>query len=155
MTTFRCPYTDVCKAQALQEFANAPEIVAVIGQRLQCNERDSEVAQRCPRSLGLAESQFPTFGQYVQQQRRAKDIPQAQFASKIGVELQELRELEVNKLDPQLLAQHVIEKIAITLESSIEYLRALSSLTRQAGMPRQGTVFARRIISHNEPPQSS
>jgi DNA-binding XRE family transcriptional regulator len=144
--SYRCPYTEVCRAQALREFAATPELATLFTQRLQCGERDAGKAQRCARLLGLAEQQFPTLGLYVQQQRRGLQLPQGQLAQQVGLALQELRELELNKLDPQALPAAIIERLATALRAPADYLKVLARITSQAGTPRQGTVFARTII---------
>lgn len=148
---FRCPYTEVCRAQALREFADIPELAAMFTQRLQCREDDSVKAQRCATMLGLAEQEFPTLGQYVQEQRRGLQLPQRELAQQAGIELQELRDLELNKLDPQTLPGSIIEQLATILTAPVEYLKALARITSQAGTPRQGTVFARTIIVDEQP----
>lgn len=149
--TYRCPYTEVCRAQALREFAATPELAALFTQRLQCGERDSVKAQRCATLLGLAEQEFPTLGQYVQEQRRGLQLPQRELAQQAGIELQALRDLELNKLDPQTLPGAIIEQLATILTAPVEYLKALARITSQAGTPRQGTVFARTIIVDEQP----
>jgi DNA-binding XRE family transcriptional regulator len=149
--SYRCPYTEVCRAQALREFAATPELAALFARRLQCGERDQIKAQRCATLLGLAEQQFPTLGQYVQEQRRGLQLPQGQLAEQVGLNLQDLRELELNKLDPQGLSASIIERLAAALRASTDYLKALARMTSQAGTPRQGTVFARTIISDDQP----
>jgi hypothetical protein len=149
--SFRCPYTEVCRAQALREFAEMPELAALFTQRLQCREQDVIKAQRCATMLGLAEQAFPTLGRYVQDQRRERQIPQGQLAAQVGIELQDLRDLELNKLDPQRLAGSMVERIAAALAAPAEYLKALARITAQAGSPRQGTVFARTILVDEQP----
>ncbi|WP_129628250.1 helix-turn-helix transcriptional regulator [Candidatus Oscillochloris fontis] len=144
--TFRCPYTDICRAQALREFAETPDLAALFTQRLQCGERDSQKAHRCAIILGLAEQQFPTLGNYVQTQRRESDIPQRILAQKVGMTVQELRDLELNKLDPRKFSTGLIEHLALALNASAEYLKMLARFTTQAGNPRHGTVFARTIL---------
>ena len=148
---YRCPYTEICRAQALREFAEIPELAMLFTQRLQCSERDSVKALRCATLLGLAEQEFPTLGQYVQEKRRELQIPQGKLAEQAGIDLQELRDLELNKLDPQGLPGAVIERIAAALAAPVDYLRALARITTQAGTPRQGVVFARSIIVHDQP----
>lgn len=149
--SYRCPYTEVCRAQAMREFAETPELAALFAHRLQCGERDSAKAQRCATLLGLAEQQFPTLGQYVQEQRRGLQLPQGQLAAQVGLDLQELRELELNKLDPQTLSGSIIDKLAAILRAPADYLKALARMTSQAGLPRQGTVFARTIVADERP----
>lgn len=149
--SYRCPYTEVCRAQALREFAETPELAALFAHRLQCGERDSLKAQRCAALLGLAEQQFPTLGQYVQEQRRGLQLPQGRLAEQVGLALQELRELELNKLDPQRLPGAMIERLAAALRAPVDYLKALAHITSQAGLPRQGTVFARTIVVDERP----
>lgn len=149
--SFRCPYTEVCRAQALREFADMPELAAMFTQRLRCHEDDSVKAQRCATMLGLPEQQFPTLGQYVQEQRRGLQLPQGQLAEQVGLGLQELRELELNKLDPQTLPSSMLERLATILTAPVDYLKALAQITSQAGTPRQGTVFARTIIVDERP----
>ena len=149
--TYRCPYTEVCRAQALREFVTTPELAALFTRQLQCGERDSVKAQRCATLLGLAEQEFPTLGQYVQEQRRGLQLPQRELAQQAGIELQELRDLELNKLDPPTLPSSIIEQLATILTAPVEYLKALARITSQAGMPRQGTVFARTILVDEQP----
>lgn len=149
--SYRCPYTEVCRAQALREFAETPELAALFAHRLQCGERDSAKAQRCATLLGLSEQQFPTLGQYVQEQRRGLQLPQGQLAEQVGLDLQKLRELELNKLDPQRLPGAIIERLAAALRAPVDYLKALARMTSQAGTPRQGTVFARTIVADDQP----
>jgi hypothetical protein len=149
--SFRCPYTEVCRAQALREFADMPELATLFTRRLQCGEHDALKAQRCATMLGLAEQEFPTLGSYVQDQRRARQIPQGTLAAQVGIDLQELRDLELNKLDPQRLAGSMVERIASALAAPVEYLKALARITAQAGSPRQGTVFARSILVDDQP----
>lgn len=149
--SFRCPYTEVCRAQALREFADMPELTTLFTRRLQCGEQDSLKAQRCATMLGLAEQEFPTLGAYVQDQRRARQIPQGALAAQVGIDLQELRDLELNKLDPQRLAGSMVERIASALAAPVDYLKALARITAQAGSPRQGTVFARSILVDDQP----
>lgn len=144
--TYRCAYTEVCRAQALRELTDTPELAALFTLRLQCGERNSLKAQRCATLLGLAEQEFPTLGQYVQEQRRERDLPQRTLAQQTGIDLQALRDLELNKLDPQQLPSGLIERLAGALAAPVEYLKALARITSQAGLPRQGTVFARTII---------
>ncbi|EFO79477.1 hypothetical protein OSCT_2603 [Oscillochloris trichoides DG-6] len=144
--TFRCPYTEICRAQALREFAEIPDLAALFTQRLQCGERDPQKAHRCATILGLAEQEFPTLGYFVQTQRRESDIPQRLFAQQVGMTVQELRDLELNKLDLRKLSITLIEHLAIALNVSAEYLKMLARFTTQAGNPRQGTVFARTIL---------
>jgi hypothetical protein len=144
--SFRCPYTEVCRAQALREFAATPDLAVLFARRLQCGEQDSVKAQRCATMLGLAEQEFPTLGSYVQTQRRERQIPQGALAAQAGIELQDLRDLELNKLDPQRLAGSIVEQIAAALAAPVEYLKALARITAQAGSPRHGTVFARSIL---------
>lgn len=149
--SYRCPYTEVCRAQALREFADMPDLAVMFTQRLQCREDDSLKAQRCATLLGLAEQQFPTLGAYVQAQRRERQIPQHALAQQVGIELQDLRDLELNKLDPQRLPAPIVEGIASLLAAPVEYLKALARITVQAGSPRQGTVFARSILVDEQP----
>jgi hypothetical protein len=144
--SFRCPYTEVCRAQALREFADMPELAAMFTQRLQCREQDSAKAQRCATMLGLAEQEFPTLGSYVQAQRRERQLPQGALAAQAGLNLQDLRDLELNKLDPQGLPGAIVERLAAALAAPVEYLKALARITAQAGSPRHGTVFARSIL---------
>lgn len=149
--SFRCPYTEVCRAQALREFADMPDLAAMFTRRIQCREDDPARAQRCATMLGLAEQQFPTLGQYVQEQRRGLQLPQGKLAEQVGLDLQELRELELNKLDPQRLPGIMIDRLAAALRAPVEYLRALARITSQAGTPRQGMVFARTITVDDQP----
>jgi DNA-binding XRE family transcriptional regulator len=144
--SFKCPYTEVCRAQALREFAEVPELAAMFAQRLQCGEQDVLKAQRCATLLGLAEQAFPTLGQYVQQQRRDRQLRQGELAAQVGLELQELRDLELNKLDPAQIAYPILEGLASALAISAAYLKSLARITTQAGTPRQGIVFARSIV---------
>lgn len=153
--SYRCPYTEVCRAQALREFTSTPELAALFLQRLQCGERDSAKAQRCASLLGLAEQKFPTLGQYVQEQRRGLQLPQHELAQQAGIELQDLRDLELNKLDPQRLSGAIIERLAASLTASVEYLKSLARITSQAGTPRQGVVFARSIIVDDQTAEHS
>lgn len=149
--SYQCPYTEVCRAQALREFADTPELAALFTRRLQCGERDAAKARRCATLLGLAEQAFPTLGQYVQEQRRGLQMPQGTLAEQAGIGLQELRDLELNKLDPQKLPGALIERLAQLLMAPAEYLKALARITSQAGTPRQGVVFARTIIGDDQP----
>lgn len=149
--SYRCPYTEVCRAQAMREFAETPELAALFAHRLQCGERDEVKAQRCASLLGLAEQQFPTLGQYVQEQRRGLQMPQGVLAENLGIDLQELRDLELNKVDPRTLPGGLVERIAVALRASADYLKALANITSQAGTPRHGTVFARTIIVDEQP----
>ncbi|MBX0328566.1 helix-turn-helix transcriptional regulator [Oscillochloris sp. ZM17-4] len=143
---FRCPYIEVCRAQAMREFAATPELAVLFARRLQCGEQDSVKAQRCATMLGLAEQEFPTLGTYVQAQRRQRELPQGALAAQAGIDLQELRDLELNKLDPQRISGVIIERLASALAAPVEYLKALARITAQAGSPRHGTVFARSIL---------
>lgn len=149
--SYTCPYSEVCRAQALREFAATPELAALFAQRLRCGEQDATNARRCASMLGLAEQEFPTIGSYVQAQRRQRQIPQHALATQLGVELQELRDLELNKLDPQRLQAGFLEQIAAALAAPAEYLKALARITAQAGSPRHGTVFARSILVEDRP----
>jgi hypothetical protein len=149
--SFRCPYTEVCRAQAMREFAETPELAVLFARRLQCGEQDSVKAQRCATMLGLAEQEFPTLGTYVQAQRRQRELPQGTLAALAGIALQELRDLELNKLDPQHLSSSIVERLAAALAAPVEYLKALARITVQAGSPRQGTVFARTILVDDQP----
>lgn len=149
--SFRCPYTEVCRAQALREFTDMPELAAMFTRRLQCREQDATKAQRCATMLGLAAQEFPTLGSYVQAQRRERQIPQGALAAQAGIGLQDLRDLELNKLDPQRLAGGIVERIAAALAAPAEYLKALARITAQAGNPRHGTVFARSILVDDQP----
>ncbi|MEI6777552.1 MAG: hypothetical protein WCK70_11690 [Chloroflexales bacterium] len=148
---FRCPYTEVCRAQAMREFAATPDLAALFAQRLQCGEQDTVKAQRCATMLGLAEQEFPTFGHYIQSQRRDRQLPQGTVAEQAGLTLQELRDLELNKLDPKRLPGGLIERLACALTAPVEYLKTLARITSQAGLPRQGTVFARSILVAEQP----
>ncbi|HEY0733821.1 MAG TPA: hypothetical protein VGD69_02865 [Herpetosiphonaceae bacterium] len=152
--SFKCPYTEICRAEALRQFAEVPELAALFNERLQCAERNSERAHRCATRLGLVEKELPTLGKYVQEQRRAKQLPQAQFAQQVGLEIQALRDLELNKLDPTKLPRRIFDSIATVLSASSDYLLTLAQLTSQAGSPRQGIVFARTIISNEQSPES-
>lgn len=152
--SFKCPYTEICRAEGLRQSAEVPELAAMFNQRLQCGERNPERAQRCATRLGLVEKELPTLGRYVQEQRRVKQLPQAQFAQQIGLEIQALRDLELNKLDPTSLPRRIFDSIATVLSASSDYLVALAQLTSQAGSPRQGTVFARTIVSNEQSPES-
>jgi hypothetical protein len=148
--TFKCPYTEVCRAEGLRQFADAPELAMIFSQRLQCGERDSERAHRCAARLGLTEKELPTLGAYIQEQRRAKLVPQSQFAQEAGIDIQVLRDLELNKLDPARLPHRMLVRVAETLSAPIEYLTALAKLTSQAGSPRQGIAFTRTGVSSDE-----
>jgi DNA-binding XRE family transcriptional regulator len=149
--SYRCPYTEVCRAQALREFAATPTLATLFTRRLQCGEREALKARRCATMLGLAEQEFPTLGQYVQAQRRGLELPQHELARQAGLDLQALRDLELNKLDPQALSGAIIERLAAALTAPLEYLKALARITSQAGLPRQGVVFARSIMVDEQP----
>jgi hypothetical protein len=149
--SFRCPYTEVCRAQAIREFTDTPELAALFTRRIQCSEGDSAKAQRCAIMLGLAEQEFPTLGTYVQEQRRGLLLPQGRLAEQAGLALQELRDLELNKLDPQHLSGSVFERLAAALAAPVDYLKTLAHITTQAGSPRHGVVFARTILVDDQP----
>jgi transcriptional regulator with XRE-family HTH domain len=148
--TFKCPYTEVCRADALQQFADAPELAAIFSQRLQCGERNPDRAHRCAVRLALTEKELPTLGSYIQEQRRAKLVPQAQFAQQVGIDIQALRDLELNKLDPVSVPQRILASMAQALSAPADYLAVLARLTTKAGLPRQGTIFARSVTSTDE-----
>lgn len=148
---FKCPYTEVCRAEALCKFAAVPELAALFSERLQCAERDPERAHSCAVRLGLTEKELPTLGKYIQEQRRAKNVPQAYLAEQIGLSVQVLRDLELNKLDPTKISRRVLKHLATTLSAPVDYLVSLAKLTSKAGLPRQGTVFARTVVSYDEP----
>jgi transcriptional regulator with XRE-family HTH domain len=131
-----------------------PELATIFSQRIQCGERNPERAHSCAVRLGLTEKELPTLGKYVQEQRRAKLVPQIRFAQQAGIDLQALRDLELNKLDPTKLPQRILERIANALSAPVEYLIVLAKLTSQAGSPRQGTVFARTLIARDERSES-
>ncbi|RRR72138.1 MAG: XRE family transcriptional regulator [Candidatus Viridilinea halotolerans] len=151
--SYRCPYTEVCRAQASREFVDHPDLITLFTQRLQCGERDEMKAQRCATLLGLAEQEFPTLGQYVQKQRRGIQLPQRELAEQAGMDLQALRDLELNKLDPQQLPVGLIERLAHVLAAPVEYIKVLARITSQAGLPRQGVVFARTIVLQKKNPE--
>lgn len=152
--SFKCPYTEVCRAEALIEFAAVPQLAALFSERLQCTERDSQRAHRCALVLGLTEKELPTLGKYVQEQRRASDLPQVQLAKQVGINIQVLRDLELNKVDPTRLPRGVLERIAEAISTPVDYLVSLAKLTSKAGLPRQGTVFARTVLLDDEAPES-
>ncbi len=149
---FKCPYTEICRADALHQFAELPELALLFSQRLQCAERNEANAYRCAARLQLIDKELPTLGRYVQEQRRAKQVPQAAFAAQVGMDIQTLRDLELNKLNPTRLPRRILEGIATILSAPADYLVALAKLTSQAGSPRQGTIFARAVLPTNDEP---
>ncbi len=56
---FKCPYTEICRADALHQFAELPELAALFSQRLQCGERNAANAYRCATRLQLVEEELP------------------------------------------------------------------------------------------------
>ena len=151
--TFRCPYTEQCRAKAILNFAEAPELAAVFQSRLQCSVRDPEKAARCAAQLGLTEARLSAFGSYVQEQRRARQLPQAQVAHDVGIDVQELRDIELNKVAPQQLTQHIIDRIAQAIAAPAEYLRTLARAAQATPSLRTGAAFARTAPppDHQEP----
>src|SRR4051812_11463754 len=116
--TYKCPHTEICRAEALREFARFPELALIVEQRIQCSERDPGRAQRCATRLGLTELELPTLGGYIQERRRSQQIPQGQLAQQVGVKLQVLRDVELDKADPTKLPRSLIERIAAALSES-------------------------------------
>jgi hypothetical protein len=141
--TYKCPHTEICRAEALREFARFPELALIVQQRTQCSERDPDRAQRCATRLGLTELELPTLGGYIQERRRSQQIPQGQLAQQIGVELQVLRDVELDKADPTKLPRPLIERIATALSESAEYLVALTRIHRHSNTQRLGAAFTR------------
>lgn len=148
--TYKCPYTDICRAEALREFADIPEFTIILQQRVQCSERDDGRARRCATRLGLTTLELPSLGGYIQERRRSQHIPQQQLAQNIGVDIQVLRDLELNKADPTKLSRPLIERIAIALSESVDYLIALSRSASIANTPRIGAAFTRTTTDENQ-----
>lgn len=148
--TYRCPYTELCRAEAIKNFAAVPELAAIFTERLQCTERVPERAHRCAERLKLTEKELPTFGKYIQDERRSLSVGQADFADTIEMPIQSLRDLELNKLDPTGLPRRVLERIATVLAAPTDYLVMLAKLSSRAGLPRGGVVFARTVLVDDE-----
>ena len=148
--TYKCPYTDVCRAETLRDFARFPELALVVQQRLQCSERDPGRAKRCATRLGLTELELPTFGGYIQERRRSQQIPQRQLAQQVGVDLQVLRDVELEKTDPTKLPVSVIERIATALSESAAYLVALTHIPNHSNVQRLGVAFTRITSTDDE-----
>lgn len=141
--TYKCPYTELCRTEALREFADFPEFTIILQQRLQCSERDDSRARQCAVRLGLPTLEIPSFGGYIQARRRAQHISQHSFAQNIGVDLQVLRDLELNKADSTKIPRSLIESIANALSESVDYLIAISRKPSLLNTSRIGAVFAR------------
>lgn len=140
---YKCPYTDICRAEALRQFADFPEFALIVQQRLQCNEQDDARARRCATRLGLIELQLPSLGGYIQERRRSQHIPQRQLAQQVGVDVQMLRDLELDKTDPSNLPRLLLERFAGALSESVEYLSALTRIGVSSSAPRLGAAFTR------------
>jgi transcriptional regulator with XRE-family HTH domain len=141
--TYKCPYTEVCRAETLREFARFPELALIVQERLQCSESDDGRARRCATRLGLTTLTLPTLGGYIQERRRTQHIPQQQLAQQVGVDVQLLRDLELNKTDPAKLPRSLLEQIASALSESVEYLVALTRKASSSNTPRLGAAFTR------------
>jgi Predicted transcriptional regulators len=139
----KCPYTEICRAEALKDFEQFPELIAVFQQRTQCSEQNEQRALRCATRLGLTEKPLPALGSYIQEQRRSQRITQSALAQQVGVDIQTLRNLENNKLPSSSISQSLLEGLGKALSTSVEYLK---SLVRDATTPapsRMGAVFTR------------
>ena len=152
--TYKCPYTEVCRAEALRELACFPELALIVQQRVQCSERDPSRAERCATRLGLTTLELPALGTYIQERRRAQLIPQRQLAQQIGVDVQLLRDLELNKADLRGLSHPFLEQLATALSESVEYLAALIRVSLPSGTARLGAAFT-RITPTDEHQESS
>lgn len=141
--TYKCPYTELCRAEALREFADFPEFTIILQQRLQCSERDDTRARQCAVRLGLSTLEVPSLGDYIQARRRSQQIPQHSFAQNIGVDLQVLRDLELNKTDSTKIPRSLIERIANALSESVDYLIAISHKPSLRNTSRIGAAFTR------------
>lgn len=139
----KCPYTEICRAEALETFADAPELLAVFQHRTQCSEQNERRAIRCATRLGLTEKTLPTLGGYVQQRRREQNLPQLRLAREVGIELQTLRDLENNKLEKTKVSQSLIERLGKALSASSDYLAALIRHAAPPAAPRLRTSFTR------------
>jgi hypothetical protein len=149
---FKCPYTEQCRAEALRMYAELPDLAAIFEERLQCAERDSTRAQRCATRLGLLELELPTLGSYVQERRRTRQIPQKELALTLGMDLNDLRDIELGKADPARLPRQIIDGLAHALSASGEYLATLArAATRSPGL-RHGQTFARTTLPPEAPP---
>lgn len=141
--TYRCPYTETCRAEALRALAEVPALATVFEQQLQCTERDPQRAERCAQHIGLINVTLPALGQYVQERRRAQQIPVAQLAQAAGVDIVTLRDLEANKLDVRRLSREVLDQIAAGISASGAYLTALARNSLPQAGTRQGFAFTR------------
>lgn len=141
--TYKCPYTHQCRAQALKELETMPDLLLLAQARTHCVETDPGRALRCAKRLGLTETSMPSLGTYIQAKRRAYHMPQAALAERAGINVQTVRDLELNKLGQGTLSPSLVQRIAGALSESAEYLM---SLTRGNALPpssRQGASFAR------------
>jgi transcriptional regulator with XRE-family HTH domain len=145
--TYKCPYTELCRAEGLREMARFPELALIFQERIQCSERDAVRAERCATRLGLKEIELPALGTYIQDRRRAHHIPQRELAQQVGVDIQVLRDLELNKADPRKLSRSILERIATALSESVDYLAALTRDTSITSRPRLGASFTRITTS--------
>ena len=82
-------------------------------------------------------------GSYVQERRRAQQIPVARLAQETGVDILTLRDLEANKLDARSLSREMLERLAAGISTSAAYLAALARNSFQHASPRQGFAFTR------------
>lgn len=141
--THKCAHTETCRAEALRTLAEVPALAAIFEQRLQCTERDPLRAARCAQQIGLINVTLPALGEYVQERRRAQQIPVAQLAQEAGVDIVTLRDLEANKLDSRRLSREVLDRIATGISASGAYLTALARNSLPQVSSRQGLAFTR------------
>lgn len=141
--TYKCPYTHECRARALKELETMPDLLVLAQARTHCIETDPGRALRCAKRLGLTETAMPSFGAYVQERRRAHQMPQATLAEQAGISVQTVRDLELNKLGHGILSPSLIQRIAVALSESSEYLMSLTRGNISSSSSRQGLSFAR------------
>ena len=127
----------------MKSFASTPELLALFQQQPYCSEQNESRALRCATRLGLTEKTLPTLGSYVQERRRTQNIPQSALAQQVGVDLQTLRELELNKLDTAKISLSLVNHLATALSESVDYLATLLRNAARPAAPRLGTMFTR------------